>query len=747
MVYLCVGALATATYVFGGVLAAGASPIGDVTAFAVGVGAVVALFVGPHWHRASPLRPWNLLSSAAAVFLVGLLVRPWASEQSGLAIHAADVFTVSGYLLMIAALIMLIQARGLERHAVVDGLIVGIGAGLASLLLLALPAASIGGRPLSVSILAAIYPLFDTALLLILLNLAFTTDARLTSFRLLVAMMCLLFVGDVGYAIIGVQGKLFASPAMDVPFMLGFVCVGAAALHPSVVELGRGTPLQVQPWSWQRLLLIGPALATPYVLIPLVAQESPLHRLALAVGGATMVFLLAFRAVSAVQGYARAKRRAEYQATHDELTGLPNRTMLAERVNRMLADPRGQHMWLLYLDLDGFKLVNDSWGHEAGDRLIVKVADRLRGVMPHDVLVARVGGDEFVIAHLGGQDEAIRLAERALECFADPLVVGAAEVVISASVGIAGAPADQAARASAQSLMRDADTAMYQAKSEGPGNWTIFDGSMHERVKERVELEYALHQALAQRELSLVYQPIIDLRTGRIVGAEVLARWFHPTRGEVPPSVFIPIAEAAGLVGRLGRWVVNESLQQLAEWRRHGVVSDDFWLSINVSPKQLRDPMLPAMLSDALQRHGVPAHAVVLEITESMMIEPWTIIDQVLLDLRALGLRIVVDDFGTGYSALGYLRRHPLTGVKIDRAFVRGLGTSAEDEEIVRAVVAMSDAMGLAVVAEGVETTAQHEVLAELGVRFGQGYRWSPPLPADEFAARWSTSVTRAGGS
>jgi EAL domain-containing protein (putative c-di-GMP-specific phosphodiesterase class I) len=327
------------------------------------------------------------------------------------------------------------------------------------------------------------------------------------------------------------------------------------------------------------------------------------------------------------------------------------------------------------------------------------------------------------------------------------MLLGAAEVVITASVGLASVAADHAAASSAQSLMREADTAMYQAKSEGPGNWTIFDASMHERVKERVEIEYALRQAFAQSELYLVYQPIVNLQTGQTVGAEALARWRHPVRGDIPPSIFVPIAEAAGLMGRFGGWVMDESLRQVAQWRRAGVVPDDFWLSVNVSPKQLRDTTLPTIVRDCMEHHGVPAQAFVLEITESVMIEPWVLIDQVLVDLRSLGLRIVVDDFGTGYSALGYLRRHPVTGVKIDRSFVGGLGTSAEDEAIVRAVVAMSAAMGLTVVAEGVETAAQHEVLTGLGVTLGQGYLWSPPVSAGEFVARWSPFAVPAGGS
>jgi EAL domain-containing protein (putative c-di-GMP-specific phosphodiesterase class I) len=287
---------------------------------------------------------------------------------------------------------------------------------------------------------------------------------------------------------------------------------------------------------------------------------------------------------------------------------------------------------------------------------------------------------------------------------------------------------------------------MYHAKSEGPGKWVLFDSSMHDRVRERVEIELALRQALVAGQLRLVYQPIVDLVTGRVMGAEALARWDHPTRGAVSPEAFIPVAEDTGLISRIGRWVLDEALSELAGWRRDSTVGAHFWISINVSPRQLRDATLPATLASMLMQCGIPAQCVVLEITESVMIDASAVTNQVMFDLRAMGVRIVVDDFGTGYSALGYLRRHPVTGVKVDRAFVRGLGVNPEDEEIVRAVVAMTSALKLSVVAEGVETSMQQEVLAGLGVMFGQGKLWGSAVPPREFRASWSAVLTRAGG-
>lgn len=743
-------------YVLGGFLAAVlyvadlSNLLSGLIFITVAVAGVVGLVVGPRRHRTELRRPWHQFAVAIVLFTVGALLRPWASFQTGVAGLAADMFTVPGYVLMLLSLAGLLRARrAVERHAVIDGLIVCCGMAIVSILLFAMPAATIQDRSVVVSVLAGIYPLFDTALVLLVVNLAFTTAVRRFSYLLLVVTMALVLVGDFAYAIIGRAGNLTGSPLLDLPFLFSFAFIGAAAVHPSMVELGRATPLPVQAWSWPRLVLIVPALAVPFVLVVAVPEKTLPERAVIAVGGAVMVLLLLFRAVSAVQAYAAAQQRYQHQATHDALTGLPNRTVLPDEVGRLLDLPAsaGAMVWVFFLDLDGFKRVNDSWGHAAGDQLINEVANRLRTVVPSDAIVARVGGDEFVIVHVGSRGDAIGLAERVLDCFGAPLSMPFAQVVITASVGIAGPPVDAGAPVTADSLMRDADTAMYQAKSEGPGKWTVFDSSMHERVRERVEVEVALRAALpddglqvASEQLHLAYQPIVDLRTGDLLGAEALMRWQHPVRGAIPPNVFIPIAEDTGLIARIGRWVLRESLRQLADWRRTGVVDDEFWMSINVSPRQLRDPDLPGVLAAALSGYGVPSAVVVLEITESVMIDASAVTDEVLRELRSLGVRIVVDDFGTGFSALGYLRKHPVTGVKVDRAFVGGLGANSEDEEIVRAVVAMSTALDLTVVAEGVETQTQRRVLADLGVVMGQGLLWGAAIHPAWFGERWSTA-------
>jgi diguanylate cyclase len=717
----------------------------------VGVGGVVAMVVGPRWHRAEPRLPWRLLTAAAALFLVGALLRPVVASATGGSVLLADGFTLVGFLATIGSLAAFLEARnGIERHALIDGLIVCIGAAVASTLLFALPAASIPGRPIVVSILAGLFPLFDAILLLLVANLAFTGAVRYPSFLLLLGMMVLVFAGDIAYAVIGATGQLYGNRLLDLPFLLAYAMGGAAALHPSARDLVRPAGPGAQGWSLARLLVIGPAVALPFVLTVALPEASDAERVILGVGGAAIVLLLIARAVSAVQSHAAAQRRYEYQATHDPLTGLPNRRMLTNAVDRLLSAARSggsgrgtdcAHVWVFFLDLDGFKWVNDSWGHPAGDQLIVDLGERLRRSLPPSVTVARLGGDEFVVVRRCTEAEAMAQAQEIMDCVEQPLWVHSAEVVITASMGIVSAGASPGPDVSAESLMRDADTAMYRTKAQGRGSWTVFDASMREAVQDRIQIEVALRAAVAQEQLDVAYQPIVDLTTGRPLGAEALVRWAHPTRGPISPTVFIPIAEDSNLISLLGAWVLRRSVRQLAAWRATGVVDEEFFVSINVSPRQLSDSGFAAMIAAELRDALVPANRVALEITESVMVDGGGSTETLLRELRELGVRIAVDDFGTGFSALGYLRSHPVTGVKIDRSFVAGLGKNAEDEEIVRAVVAMSTALGLSVIAEGVETADQRAVLAGLGVTQAQGWLWGPAVDSQSFAETWSTTA------
>ncbi|WP_052311722.1 MULTISPECIES: bifunctional diguanylate cyclase/phosphodiesterase [unclassified Actinoplanes] len=730
-----IGVLATALYA-----AYSSSSLASVSLVVLGVLTVAACFVGPRRWGAEPPVAWLLMALAATLFLVGLLIRPTVTNQPMPLPLLADAASFSGYLLLGAFLFMLLRARqSLERHAVLDGLIVCLAAGLTSTLLLAAPAAAIAGRPALLSIIQGTYPLFDIVLALLVINLAFTTKTWPISMVALLVMMIGLFLGDTAYAIVGVNGHIYASPLLNVPYVLAYTALGVAALHPSVTEMSRADRLPVQAWSWQRLAVLLPALFLPFALLLTTGTSAASHRLLIAVAGALMVVLLLARAMSAVHAQVAAQLHSEHQATHDPLTGLPNRQSISAEIERLVTGVGGQQrVWVYMLDLDGFKWVNDSWGHDTGDQLVIEVGRRLRAAVPEAVPVARVGGDEFLLAFVGDKAGALRLVDDIRGCFARSLPVRDTEVVISASIGIAHSVGDAVRSAvTAEALMRDADTAMYRAKGDGPGRSTIFDTSMHDQVRERIELEVALRQALTDDQLYVVYQPIVRLETGMPVGAEALIRWEHPERGSIPPMLFIPIAEDSGMISQIGTFVRNEALRQLGVWRSQGVVSESFYLSVNVSPRQLSEPELPLVVSGELFRYGVPAHCVALEMTESVMVDGSSVTARVLHELRQLGLKLLVDDFGTGFSALGYLRRFPVTGVKIDRSFVTGLGKNDQDDEIVRAVVAMSHALGLSVIAEGVETPLQREALYHVGVVNGQGWLWGKAVPAAEFAERW----------
>ncbi|WP_067501581.1 bifunctional diguanylate cyclase/phosphodiesterase [Actinoplanes sp. TFC3] len=726
------GVLATALYVLD------VSPVVNALCFlVVGAGTIVACFTVPRHYHAEPRSAWPFMAATGLFFLAGVLVRPMVITQPLI----ADAVIVPAYVFLGIFFALLLRARGsIERHAVLDGLIVCMAGALASALLLAMPGMAISGQPVAESVLSGLYPLFDVVLLALGINLSFTARTWPVSLRLLVACIGLLICGDLAYSVIGLAGRSYGSPLLDAPFLLTFTLLGVAALHPSVVELGHADRHPVQAWSWRRMLLLVPAVITPFVLLVTVGAGLG-TRLVIGAGGVIIVALLLLRAVSAVQAQVEAQLRSEHQARHDPLTGLPNRRAITAEVERLVATTSAdcpERIWVTFLDLDGFKWVNDSWGHDAGDQLVIAVGARLRAALPAGTVLARVGGDEFVVAHVGEESGALRLVEGMQGCFGSALPVRETEVVISASLGLAHAAGGGDPAATAEALLRDADTAMYRSKAEGPGRATIFDTSMHDRVRERIELEGALRTALAEGQLHVVYQPIVHLGTGRPAGAEALARWTHPTRGPIPPMTFIPVAEDCGLIGALGTWVRNEALRQLAEWRAGGTVDESFYMSVNVSPRQLVEPALPLIISAELLQYGLPSSAVALEMTESVMVDGGGVAAKVLFELRELGLRLLVDDFGTGFSALGYLRRFPVTGVKVDRSFVSGLGDHGEDEEIVRAVVAMSRALGLSIVAEGVETRVQRDALAGVGVTQGQGWLWGPGVAAGDFVLHWA---------
>ena len=419
------------------------------------------------------------------------------------------------------------------------------------------------------------------------------------------------------------------------------------------------------------------------------------------------------------------EHRLRWLAFRDELTGLANRALLRDRLTHaLLARDRDQRVVaLLYLDLDGFKQVNDTLGHAEGDRLLVEAAARLAEAARPGDTVARLGGDEFaVLLELGSDDgHAWPIAQRLLDRLAAPYVLSGTEVRVTASVGItvAGPGSD------ADVLLLEADLAMYAAKSAGKSRCTMYDPHMRERVLERAELERHLRQALADGQLWLQYQPILDLARNEVVGLEALARWQHPTRGLVPPPEFVAVAEESGLIDQLGAWVLEEACAFAATLHDAG---HRLRLAVNLSPRQLRDPLLPSVVARALERARLTPAALLLEITEALVLSDGDDAVARLDALRRLGVRIAIDDFGTGYSSLSYLPRLPIDVLKVDSSFVGGITSNHDLHALTAAIVSLGSQLGLDVVAEGVEEQAQADTLRAMGCPLAQGYLFAQPL-------------------
>ncbi len=427
-----------------------------------------------------------------------------------------------------------------------------------------------------------------------------------------------------------------------------------------------------------------------------------------------------------------AEERIRLLAYHDALTGLPNRLLLKDRLEHGLASARRSrgHLAVLFLDLDRFKNVNDSLGHAAGDQLLKEIASRLTTCVREVDTVSRLGGDEFVIVleSLQDQDDAVSIATKIHAAFEQPIQVGNQMLHASASIGIAIYPDDGD---SPEMLMQNADTAMYQAKSLGRNNYQFFAPFMNAHVRERLDLENRLRLALDRHEFELYYQPIVDLRSGVIICAEALIRWRNPEHGLVPPDKFIPIAEETGFIVQIGDWVTEQACRDLSAWREQGITPPR--LSLNLSPRQFRQPGLAARLRASLERHGLAADQFDLEVTESALVDHPDAAARILGELKDMGVGIVIDDFGTGYSSLAYLKIFPIDKLKIDRSFVSDILSDKSDREITLAVIALSHNLGLEVVAEGVELAEQLDFLVRHGCDSVQGYFYSRPLPGREF--------------
>ena len=497
----------------------------------------------------------------------------------------------------------------------------------------------------------------------------------------------------------------------------------------------------IVPWGG---IVIAVLLVAGNIVAREVTQDDYPALLALVV-----VALIAYMLSSSLN---RAYDESRHQALHDALTGLPNRALFINRlqqsIDRKSREPGTSAV--LYMDLDQFKVINDSLGHEAGDELLIEVAHRLQSCLRPTDTAARLGGDEFTILldEISGPADAIKVAERVASALKSPFTLGENQVFVTTSVGISLGTSDQT---KPNDLLRDADVAMYEAKKEGKARYKMFDSAMHAQALQRLRMENGLRRAIEQDQLRVHYQPKISLATGRIVGMEALVRWEHPVRGLVPPGEFIPLAEETALINPLGHWVLREACRQTKQWRDDFPEAENMVMSVNLSVRQFQQPNLVGDLAEILRQTGLPAHALQLEITESVVTDDVYYAVGLLRELKDLGVELGIDDFGKGYSSLSALKHFPMDDLKIDRSFVDGLGEDVQDTAIVRLTVDLAHTVGMQAVGEGVETAGQLERLREMSCDMVQGFYFWKPLVPDAAATlladppTWPRTVSNAG--
>lgn len=738
--------LATAWLATGCLVAVGVmvGVLGDAAAPLVSLAGLGGMITGIALHRPKPMSPWLGMAVAMLCFMAGGVLRVMCGtlgDMSSTRSILPDLATLPGYLLgalALARLVAVLLPDSDRLPAVIDS-----GAAAVAMFILAwvFVIEPLTHRP-NVSATAVglqlLYPVASVVMVSIAARLAFVTFSQNSrTLRLVFVSLCLSLLGDLLYLVADSGIAHVSSRWLDVPYLLAFTAFPAAMLHPDLAGVG-SVRSSVRSISRRRAAFVTVAIAAPSLIVVLWTGHDTLDRWVLGPAVLLLLVLVAARMGHALVEASRHQARFAYLASHDELTGLPNRREIRRR---LLDEGDAASMIAAVIDVDRFQLVNDTFDHDLGDALIRLVADRIAGLCGTDWVVGHAGGAQYLA--IGAASEGPALFERLEHLrvkLADRYEVNGSEFRVTASIGVASEGGSERAR-----LLRDADTAMYQAKARGGDCVVAFDARMHERSVRRLRLEHDLRGAIERNELEVYYQPLVQLPDESIRGFEALVRWHHPVLGAVAPLDFIPIAEDTGLIGPVGAWVLDRAVRQLATWRHALPGGNRLLMSVNVSPRQLRDPEFVLQVQRSLDRHDVPASRLVLEVTESLLMENPIAADAVLQQLRSVGAQIAIDDFGTGFSSLAYLNRFKIDIVKIDRAFVSNVDGDGSESSLVAAIVAMARALGLATVAEGIETDAQLKTLIDLGVSAGQGYRWSKPLPAGEVPALVERLTIRGG--
>lgn len=667
-------------------------------------------------------------SSVAQVFDGSFTNRPTLQAIPESLFLAVQVILASGLIFIVR------QRLGSDPLSVLaDGLIVALGAWFFIWTVLLQPTIGTQNQTVLISVIQGSTLAISAVVLFTLATLLFGDSTRSPSVWLVAAAIACTLLGDFLYAADDAGRIDIASTFSSTAYVLGLFLASAAFIHPTISSLTeRGPTLPQRPLAG-RLIVTTAALILPVLVLALTNPVDTTDRVVQSISIFVLTAAVTARVIHSVRANAATQRQLINSAQTDALTGLPNRSLMITFVDNSLlaALAEGRNPTVLFIDVDRFKNINDSLGHQAGDAVLVAVAQRLRNALPHRCVVGRISGDEFVILDPDTQNpsDAMQLADRVLESFNEPLTLRQGDVFVSASIGVS--TYHPSITSTADDLLRHADTAMYRAKDAGRNCVAVFDESMLERVTQRLAIETALYRALERRELRLVHQPIVDIDLGDVVGFEALMRWQRDDGTMISPAEFIPIAEETGTIVPLGAWALLEALTHLRGWITQGLCRSDATMSVNVSPRQLHDPNFVAVVNEALLRAHVPPEQLWLEVTESVMIsEPEQALDA-LNALCDLGVRIAIDDFGTGYSSLSLLQKFPIQRLKIDKSFVSGVAQDESARSLVRTIIAMGDSLGLDMVAEGIESVQQLQILAEMKCSKAQGFLISHPVPPE----------------
>ena len=718
-------------------------------------------------------KSWVLLGASSGAWAVGQTI--WTIYETGFGVEVpfpswADAGYLAAVPLAAAGLIIMPAAAqsmaGLLR-IVLDGVMVALALFCTSWILVLGPLFEAGGDSLLGTILSLAYPVGDvvtiTMLIFALLRARQGGEAARQPLYLVGLGLTGIALADSGFVYLTSQTSYTSGSLIDLGWFAGFAVLFVAARRPErpapTAESEQGlrfvsslwvpyTPVVIMATTvlFQHLrgqALDGTATFTAMAVLLLIVLRQVLtlrENLGLLRTLEERVELRTAELQRREEDRRRLQDELSRQAFHDSLTGLANRALFKDRVDHALKrfQRRRRPLAVFFLDLDRFKAINDSFGHASGDALLVAVSKRLSDCVRAEDTVARLGGDEFavLVENLAGEAEVRIVADRVKEVFRDPIVIDGRELAVAASIGIA---LSEAGAETADDLLRNADLAMYRAKAAGGGT-RQYAPEMHAGLIDRLELESDLRQALARDQLYIVYQPIVDLRTGRLSGAEALLRWQHPTRGLVSPAEFIPVAESSGMIVPIGEWVLRQACRDARRW--DGIQGgDQLSVSVNLSGRQLQTSELPSIVPHALLDAGLAPGRLTLEMTESMLIDRSDETLSLLHELRRIGVRLAIDDFGTGYSSLSYLHRFPVDVVKIDRSFIESLTGEADETSLVGSIIRIGQGMRLGTVAEGIEDAAQLRALQRLGCEYGQGYHFARPMSAADF----ETYILEAG--